>query len=59
MDLLPGHTLVVPKVHYADVYSIPDDALASLISSCKKHALRWRERHSRGASMSRAPTVAT
>jgi diadenosine tetraphosphate (Ap4A) HIT family hydrolase len=43
MDLLPGHTLVVPKVHYADVYSIPDDALASLISSCKKHALRWRE----------------
>jgi histidine triad (HIT) family protein len=41
---VPGHSAVVPKVHYADIYSIPDDVLASLISSCKMHALRWRER---------------
>lgn len=41
---VPGHTLVVPKMHYADVYSIPDVALAGLISSCKMHALRWRDR---------------
>ncbi|HEY1547256.1 MAG TPA: HIT domain-containing protein [Kofleriaceae bacterium] len=41
---VPGHTAVVPKLHYADIYSIPDDTLASLIASCKQHALRWRER---------------
>jgi histidine triad (HIT) family protein len=41
---VPGHTAVVPKLHYADIYSIPDDALARLISSCKLLALRWRER---------------
>jgi len=41
---VPGHTVVVPKLHYADVYSIPDEALAGLIASCKMHALRWRER---------------
>ena len=41
---VPGHTAVVPKAHYADIYSIPDDVLASLIASCKMHALRWRER---------------
>ena len=40
---VPGHTLVVPKMHYADVYSIPDDELAALSSSCKMHASRWRE----------------
>lgn len=40
---VPGHTLVVPKMHYADVYSIPDVALAGLIACCKMHALRWRE----------------
>ena len=38
-----GHTLLVPKAHYADVYSIPDDQLSSLTVSCKTVALRWRE----------------
>jgi len=41
---VPGHTAVVPKVHYADIYSIPEDVLATLISSCRMHALHWRER---------------
>lgn len=41
---VPGHTAVVPKAHHADIYSTPEDVLASLISSCKMHALRWRER---------------
>ena len=41
---VPGHTLIVPKMHYADVYSIPDEMLACLVASCKMHALRWRER---------------
>jgi histidine triad (HIT) family protein len=41
---VPGHTAVVPKQHHADIYSTPEDVLASLISSCKAHALSWRER---------------
>lgn len=41
---VPGHTVVVPKEHHADVYSMPEDLLASLLSSCKAHAVRWRER---------------
>ena len=41
---VPGHTAVVPKAHYADIYSTPEEVLASLISSCRTHALRWRER---------------
>jgi histidine triad (HIT) family protein len=41
---VPGHTALVPKLHYADIYSMPEDALARLIASCKMHALRWRER---------------
>jgi histidine triad (HIT) family protein len=38
-----GHTLVVPKAHYADIFAIPDDLLSAVIASCKTHALRWRE----------------
>lgn len=38
-----GHTLIVPKAHYADVYSIPEDLLSALIASCKTVALRWRD----------------
>jgi histidine triad (HIT) family protein len=41
---VPGHTLVVPKLHYADLYAIPDEALADAIACCRLHALRWRER---------------
>jgi histidine triad (HIT) family protein len=40
---VPGHTVVVPKAHYTDVYSIPEDVLASVVSSCKMHASRWRD----------------
>ena len=38
-----GHTLLVPKAHYADVYAIPEDLLSELIGSCQMHARRWRE----------------
>lgn len=41
---VPGHTAVVPKMHYSDIYSIPEEVLTSVISSCKMHALHWRER---------------
>lgn len=40
----PGHTLVVPKAHHADLYAIPPDLLAALIESCQLHAQRWRAR---------------
>jgi len=40
---VPGHTVLVPKAHYADIYSIPEDQLCALIMSCKALALRWRE----------------
>ena len=33
----------MPKAHYADVYEIPEDLLADLITSCRMHARRWRE----------------
>jgi histidine triad (HIT) family protein len=38
-----GHTVLAPKAHHADVYSIPEDILGAVMSSCKTHALRWRE----------------
>jgi histidine triad (HIT) family protein len=38
-----GHTVLVPKAHHADIYSMPDDLLAAVISSCKLHAVRWRD----------------
>src|SRR5690349_9953530 len=41
---IDGHTIVVPKAHHVDFYAMPDDALLAVMSSCKTHALRWRER---------------
>jgi histidine triad (HIT) family protein len=38
-----GHALIAPKAHYADLYSIPEELLSTLITACKTHALRWRE----------------
>jgi histidine triad (HIT) family protein len=38
-----GHTLVVPKAHHADIYTIPADLLSALVVSCQLHARRWRE----------------
>ena len=38
-----GHTLLVPKAHHADIYSMPEELLADLIACCKMHAVRWRE----------------
>ncbi len=34
----PGHTLVVPKEHYADLLDTPDDVLAEIITKAKKIA---------------------
>jgi histidine triad (HIT) family protein len=35
----PGHTLVIPKDHFENIYGIPDEALARLSISVKKVAL--------------------
>ena len=38
-----GHTLMVPKAHYSDVYAIPEALDSALMTSCKTLALHWRE----------------
>ena len=41
LDISPvnlGHTLVVPKKHYKNVYETPDEALAEMMSVAKKIA---------------------
>ncbi|HEY3802739.1 MAG TPA: HIT family protein [Kofleriaceae bacterium] len=40
---ISGHTVLAPKAHYADVYTIPEDLLSDLMKSCQSHARRWRE----------------
>lgn len=35
----PGHTLVVPKDHFENIYTIPEEALCRLMISVKKIAL--------------------
>jgi len=41
---IAGHTLVVPKPHHADIYSIPVELLAAVMSSCQTLALHWQKR---------------
>ena len=39
MDLLPareGHTLVVPKEHFENIYEIPEDTLAKVAGAVKR-----------------------
>ena len=38
-----GHTLVVPKKHYEDIYDIPEDILARIMKVGKKLAMDYRE----------------
>ncbi|MDD2917352.1 MAG: HIT domain-containing protein [Candidatus Gracilibacteria bacterium] len=39
-----GHTLVIPKEHYADLYDIPEEILSELIRVSKKLSLAYREK---------------
>ncbi len=41
--LAPGHTLVVPKKHYVDVYDIPADTLESIAGVAQNVARKIRE----------------
>ncbi len=38
-----GHTLVIPKEHYANIYEIPVDILAHIITVCKRLAIDYKE----------------
>ncbi len=31
----PGHTLVIPKKHYNDIFEIEDESLGKLMEACK------------------------
>ena len=47
LDLSPatkGHTLLIPKDHYPDLFSLPDDVCASVLQRGKKIAALLRER---------------
>ena len=38
-----GHTLVVPKKHYKNIYDIPEDILAYIMKVCKKLAMDYQK----------------
>lgn len=39
-----GHTLVIPKQHYQDIYDIPEDTLAEIIKAVKKIGSIYKEK---------------
>jgi len=39
-----GHTLVVPKKHYADLYDIPADILCELVKVAQKLTLEYKQK---------------
>ncbi len=39
-----GHTLVVPKKHYADLYDIPTDILGDLVKVAQKLTLEYKQK---------------
>lgn len=46
LDIFPtslGHTLIIPKKHFVNVYDIEEDYLAEIIKVTKKLALAYKE----------------
>jgi histidine triad (HIT) family protein len=46
LDIYPaceGHTLVVPKKHYKDIYDIPEIYLERIVSVCKRLAIQYKK----------------
>jgi len=37
-----GHTLIIPKYHYKDIYEIPEDVLKRIIIVAKKLAIKYK-----------------
>jgi histidine triad (HIT) family protein len=47
LDVMPiskGHTLVLPKKHYANIYEIPEDVLCGLMAVVKKVSVNIKEK---------------
>lgn len=47
LDIQPqskGHTLIVPKLHYANLYELPDELAAKVLPLAKKLSLRLNEK---------------
>jgi histidine triad (HIT) family protein len=40
----PGHTLVIPKIQIDHLWDLPDEDYQAVMKSCKKVALRLREK---------------
>jgi len=39
-----GHTLIMPKQHYADLYDVPEDVLCELIKVSKKITIVYKDK---------------
>lgn len=38
-----GHTLIIPKIHYQNIYDTPDEILGYLMAGAKKIAIKLKE----------------
>jgi histidine triad (HIT) family protein len=53
-----GHTLIVPKQHYVDLYDIPENVLCDLVKVAKKLTLVYKEKiNATGANLMHASGV--
>jgi histidine triad (HIT) family protein len=41
---VPGHILVIPKEHYKDIFTTPDNILEEINTTCKKMALLVKDK---------------
>lgn len=47
-----GHTLILPKEHYENLFDIPEEVLSSLILTTKKLSIHYKEKlHAKGVNL--------